>query len=315
MGTAYHWYGVIGAACLQLSSSSRGVMAQQPEAAAAAAEGEWYHIAYVQTTGGFDDHDTRGSAAMCSVSGGAVHLKGTAQCVMNVANCMSKPQTAFGTLPPECGPVGPVVVQLASGERAYEVPAGTQLHVSPAGRLTLDAPLPGKWMVRLDNTAIPRKSSSWGWEVVFVLAAGAGIYVAGGILYTSMARGRPLRLRSHPHWSIWLELRSLCADGAAHARAQAMGRTSACPGGRHHIGLLSAEPQATHSKHRTSAHKDKQKRGKASRTNERTRGASETGDVATADGVNSAQRVIPVDGSSMSGSAAAGGGRWVKAPS
>lgn len=293
-----------------LISSCRGVLAQQMAAAA----GEWYNIAYVETTGGFDHHDSRGAAAMCSVSGGAVYLRGTAQCVMNVNNCMSHPQTTFAVLPPECGPIGASAIMLASGEKSYEVPAGSQVHVSATGRLTLDAPLPGKWMLRLDDTVIPLKSS-WGWEVVFWLAIGTGLYLVGGVLHGWMTRGRPVRLHSHPHWPYWHELRSLCTDGAAHARAQVTGRAPR-PQTRHQTGLMGAKPHDVN--HQTSAHKGKQKNHrKARRESERGQGASESGHVAMTDGSNCTTSVERVDGSrrTTKESAAAGGGRWLHVPS
>ena len=305
----------------------------------------WHPLVYKKTTGGFDDHDATfpAPAAMCSVANGVVRLKGTAQCVSYNTDCWSKGETAFGTLPLECGPVSATTVKLKTGPvpgaGPIVIPVGSDLRVSSDGTLTLVPARAGMWMLRLDDTQIPL-ASGWGGTFLLMVALGAGGYVGAGILYAVQTRGNPLVLRSHPHAAQWQELRRLCADGARFARARAAGRPLRQPlraDGGQQDGLLGAVPPAA--KQHTSrirkedektsrSRKEDEKTNRSRKEDEKTKGTrgspregsggggppppppppprgSGSGHAAEAGGDTSAAAVGEL------GMAAGGGGRWV----
>ena len=138
-------------------------------------------------------------------------------------DCWNKGETLFATLPHECGPVRSSTVEVVSGVNAIAV--GSKISVSSSGELTLVPEQDSVWMLRLEGVVIPMRSSDWGWSLVSKLVVALGLYASGGVLL-ARSRGSALVLRSHPHWGLWMQLQSLCADGVSFARTRASGQVA-----------------------------------------------------------------------------------------
>lgn len=174
-------------------------------------------------------------------------------------DCWSKGETLFATLPHECGPVRSSTVEVVSGANAVAV--GSEISVSDSGELTLMPKQDSVWMLRLEGVVIPMRPSDWGWSFVSKLVVALGLYASGGVLL-ARSRGSALVLRSHPHWGLWMQLRSLCADGVACGRAKVSGRTAPARGGPQQA-LWHADAQGGQSQSRT---REKQHKGKLPKT-------------------------------------------------
>ena len=97
-----------------------------------------------------------------------------------------------------------------------------QCWVKRGGGATLQNPDRGAGKVSPEYLARgcpPSLAGEWGTSVLALLALVAAGYVAGGSVVGSRAKGESPRLRNHPHFLFWHELKGLCQDGAAFARS------------------------------------------------------------------------------------------------
>ena len=177
---------------------------------------------------GFDCHDVRSfepldSPALCSVQGGVVALKGSAQCHYNVLGCFTA-GAAFATLPPACRPSSEQTVvagtQEAVSGRAYtKFIYGATIHVGTDGTLMV-AEIPDttdpQWLLSLEGVKIPAGGSDWGTRFLLVVAVASLLYVGAGVALGSL-QGRALGLRAHQHYGLWMSVRALVLDGVARA--------------------------------------------------------------------------------------------------
>jgi hypothetical protein len=112
-----------------------------------------------------------------------------------------------------------------------------------AFRTTFDLPTPAtsryfRWVAKsrysefqLYLYEIEFRGSNWAAVLLLLLGIGSCVYVSGGVALAAKTEGRPWRLSSHPHHTLWVELHGLVLDGVAYARAVAAGREMA--GGRY----------------------------------------------------------------------------------
>lgn len=198
-----------------------------------AAAQTWLPIQYIvdAQAKGFDCHDTHSfepldSPALCSVSRGVITLMGSAQCDYNVLGCF-KAGKAFATLPPACRPTADLTVvagtqEEVKGKKYVKFIYGATIAVGADGTLTLLDPATsdGQWLLSLEGSSFPASPGNWGQSFLLFGAAAAMLYVGGGLAFGSR-QGRGPGLRAHPHYGLWLELRSLVSDGVAHASWQA----------------------------------------------------------------------------------------------
>jgi hypothetical protein len=199
-----------------------------PTAAAQA----WLPIEYITNAEakGFDCHDTHSfkpleSPALCSVFRGVITLKGSAQCDYNVLGCF-KAGKAFATLPLACRPTADLTVvagtqEEVNGKKYVKFIYGATIGVGADGTLTLLDPATSneQWLLSLEGSSFQASPSNWGRSFLLFGAAAAMLYVGGGVAFGSR-QGRGSALRAHPHYGLWLELRSLVSDGVAHAKSQ-----------------------------------------------------------------------------------------------
>eukprot|EP01046_Picozoa_sp_COSAG06_P027209 COSAG06_NODE_2389_length_6965_cov_6.611273_3_plen_238_part_00 len=185
-------------------------------ATVAEAVGEtWHPLVYSKTTDGI-------AGAACALVGGAVKLKGCAQCSRNMRSCYDKPLQHFATLAAECTDAREGLYTLAP-QNADGPPTGAQISVDWRGRLALVKAAPTAWNLQLDGLVITQVAA-WGWTFTVLLFLAGAMDAVGGAAYNHKTKQMPLTLAAIPHLERWRELRGLVTDGARFSWAQ--GRAS-----------------------------------------------------------------------------------------
>ena len=186
--------------------------------------------------------------------------------------------------------------------------------------------------------------SNWGVELLLFLGLGGCAYLGGGIALAVKTQGKPVRVGSHPHVSLWVEMHGLVIDGVGYAHGVAVGRRTTGSrhkltgrgGGRagkaeHGYGSLAHGERAEERKERKqreSGGKDRVKvQGQHESKRKSSRGEKSAGEdkepdpsllVRQDDGGDNADggstAAEPAAAAAAVGVASAGGGRWVHVP-
>eukprot|EP01047_Picozoa_sp_COSAG01_P072263 COSAG01_NODE_11445_length_1931_cov_1.588428_2_plen_418_part_00 len=154
----------------------------------------------------------------------------------------------------------------------------------------------------------------WGWQFLIVFALGGCAYIGLGVARPCFRnKGLPLRqmLSVHPHYAHWREVAALCRDGLHYAQARVHGRQ---PVARREVTKASSPQSASSSKaskrgsQSSDSGKGPKKKGKS-----QSKSKSKSKNAASAEEVRESL-VGSGDRSGATGTAAGGGGRWVRVP-
>eukprot|EP01051_Picozoa_sp_SAG22_P009849 SAG22_NODE_852_length_6847_cov_14.600830_1_plen_342_part_10 len=156
--------------------------------------------------------------------------------------------------------------------KASPGPAGTGIKQCPRPPCCLSA---AKAPAGCFSSGPCRSTSGWGWTLTLLVAGGAALYVAGGVVYTVKVGGQPVPrlspaavLKAHPHISRWTEVAALVRDGVTYTRALVTGTaTSASPSPGEHRERGGGPAAAGH--RGTDKQKKKEKAGKKKEKKER----------------------------------------------
>eukprot|EP01052_Picozoa_sp_SAG31_P020019 SAG31_NODE_1486_length_8148_cov_6.234439_2_plen_298_part_00 len=159
---------------------------------------------------------------------------------------------------------------------------------------------------------------AWGTPFLVALMLALGVYLGGGVAFRVRTAGAAPSLRSHPHFSLWQEIRSLCEDGLAFARS--CGNTKPRPaGGGSSMRAPLREDNARGEGWRSSPKRDggggkQSKKERREKENRRDRKQTEgEGDAAAPAAVVVVAVPVP-RAAPAAGTSAGDGGRWVHVP-
>jgi hypothetical protein len=163
--------------------------------------------------------------------------------------------------------------------------------------------------------------SDWGLTFMVVFVVGIGAYVSGGVLYGAkiQGQGQSCVLRSHPHWGVWLELRSLVIDGVEFSRRGGTGvghrnQVLADEQHRHLLGGRPSEGRSKNSSRRASGGRGDGGGGHSRKASNKAAGSMRKSGKGSAPLAKSAAS-SPLTGPTGGTTPAGGGGRWVQVPS
>jgi hypothetical protein len=170
---------------------------------------------------------------------------------------------------------------------------------------------PLSWMpeaeqVGVESAFCAEYDSAWGWAFLIVAIGGAALYVGIGVARASRAQGGNARLRLHPHYARWVEVRGLALDGMRFSQQRVRGGRISQPrqaarGQPDQTKLIGSDSDAGSGESRPSKSSSKKKSAKH-------KGRSDGTHVAKAAATAAASSTAAA---TTLGSASGGGGRWV----